>query len=450
MAVTYDQRILKGMEIAQNGQEVKRLDESRYKVKSQSGNGAYLVSLKDPEWTCECADYKFRHTLCKHIHSVNFSRTLRNSIITSQVTVPRTTETQLPDECPYCKTDTEIVKRGTRKIQRGLTQLFWCKSCKRRFVADQGFTRRKASPHAITASMDLFFKGISVRKISDHLKQFYGLKVNASTVLRWIQAYIELMKQYANKIAPEVSETWHADETMLNVNGKWRWLWNLMDSESRFLISSRLTQTRKDHEARNLLLEGYRVAGKAPAQVITDGLPSYSSAMIDSLRMKGTKHIRKPRFVDLTNNNRIERLHGSMKDRTKVMRAFDSDATAQQTMKGFQVYYNFIRPHMGLNGYTPAEVANVQVELGENKWRGMIDASVEARNRPPRAPIESAKYRRRMAVGVIRKFRQTKNSKNRLRWLQGQMAYLRSKGLTELELDEILKQECAEELAWLL
>lgn len=46
-------------------------------------------------------------------------------------------------------------------------------------------------------------------------------------------------------------------------------------------------------------------------------------------------------------------------------------------MDGFMHYYNFIRPHEGLNGYTPAEIAGLDVGLGQNKWKGLIKKSVE-------------------------------------------------------------------------
>ncbi len=229
----------------------------------------------------------------------------------------------------------------------------------------------KANPQIITASLDLFFKGVSLRKIADHVKQFYNVKVNNSTVLRWIQRYTELMDSYASDLVPQVSGKWHADETVENVNGKNRWLWNLMDSESRFLIASRLTKGRTDVDARNLFLDGLDRTKKAPETIVTDGLVSYANAYDQTLRYKGAKHIRKPRFIDLANNNRIERLHSTMRERTKVMRGFDSDPTANETMQGYRMYYNFIRPHMALKDKTPAEVAGIRVD-GENKWLTLI------------------------------------------------------------------------------
>ncbi len=36
-----------------------------------------------------------------------------------------------------------------------------------------------------------------------------------------------------------------------------------------------------------------------------------------------------------------------------------------------QVYHNLVRPHMGLEGKTPAEAAGIQVR-GDNKWLTII------------------------------------------------------------------------------
>jgi putative transposase len=65
----------------------------------------------------------------------------------------------------------------------------------------------------------------------------------------------------------------------------------------------------------------------------------------------------------------MERMNGEVRDREKVMR--DLKNTDSPILKGIQVYHNFIKPHMGLNGKTPAEVAGIKVE-GENKWQTII------------------------------------------------------------------------------
>jgi hypothetical protein len=47
-----------------------------------------------------------------------------------------------------------------------------------------------------------------------------------------------------------------------------------------------------------------------------------------------------------------------------------------QIIDGFKIYYNFIRPHQALNGLTPAEMANLNLNLGQNKWLSLIQQSV--------------------------------------------------------------------------
>ena len=46
-------------------------------------------------------------------------------------------------------------------------------------------------------------------------------------------------------------------------------------------------------------------------------------------------------------------------------------------VKGHQLYYNFIRPHEGLNGYTPAHFANIYLNLGNKKWESLLQKSIK-------------------------------------------------------------------------
>jgi transposase-like protein len=82
-----------------------------------------------------------------------------------------------------------------------------------------------------------------------------------------------------------------------------------------------------------------------------------------------------PRFIDSTNNNLVERLNGTVREREKVMRGFKKEESAQQILEGFRAYYNFIRKHQSLNGKTPAETANINLGLERNRWMDLIKKS---------------------------------------------------------------------------
>ncbi|MFZ2471462.1 MAG: hypothetical protein WAW52_05905 [Methanothrix sp.] len=66
-------------------------------------------------------------------------------------------------------------------------------------------------------------------------------------------------------------------------------------------------------------------------------------------------------------------MNGTIREREKIMRRIKVDDTPIIPMN--KIYYNFIRPHMGLRGATPAEAAGVGID-GENKWKNLLKASL--------------------------------------------------------------------------
>lgn len=50
----------------------------------------------------------------------------------------------------------------------------------------------------------------------------------------------------------------------------------------------------------------------------------------------------------------MERLNGEMRDREKTMRGLKVDTSI---LKGYEIFHNYLRPHMGLGNKTPSEAA---------------------------------------------------------------------------------------------
>ncbi len=73
MTQTLTTREERGQTIAKSSNQIDRVDDCLYVVKSQSGNGDYAVTKVDDEWVCQCPDNTYRHVECKHIHAVKFS-----------------------------------------------------------------------------------------------------------------------------------------------------------------------------------------------------------------------------------------------------------------------------------------------------------------------------------------------------------------------------------------
>jgi transposase-like protein len=360
-------RVMRGQEIAKVEGQISRLDDSTYRVNSQSGHGLYtIVNGGKNGWRCSCPDHMYREVKCKHIWAVEFSLKLRAEVQENVVIEPIAV-----NACIYCQSP-RIVKNGLRHNKYGDIQVFQCNSCGRDFTINFGFERMKHNPHAVTTAMQLYFSGESLRNTSRSL-QMMGVEVSYQTVWNWIAKYTALMEKYLDKITPQVSSTWRADELYVKIKGNMKYVFAMMDDETRFWIAQEVANTKDTHDARHLFQMAKERAGKRPQILITDGLRSYRDAWLKEFRtsrqVDSTVHIREITFKGKHNNNKMERLNGEIRDREKVTRNLKTDDSPILT--GLQIYHNYVRGHMGLNGRTPADLAGIQVD-GEDKWLTLI------------------------------------------------------------------------------
>ena len=70
-----------------------------------------------------------------------------------------------------------------------------------------------------------------------------------------------------------------------------------------------------------------------------------------------------------SNNNRVERLNGTLRERVKVLRGWKTHKSA--IAEGQRIYYNFVKPHQALDGKTPAEKVGIKLDC-KNKWQKML------------------------------------------------------------------------------
>ena len=365
MNVMMTSRETRGLAIAQTENQINRVEKSFYVVQSQSGNGEYAVTMVDGEWICECPDNKFRHVKCKHIWAVEFSLELKE-----QVKKDTVIEQIAISECIFCHS-ANIKKYGVRHNKSGDIQRFLCVSCGKTFSINIGFERMKHNPQAITTAMQLYFSGESLRNTQKSLR-LLGVEVSHKTVYMWIKKYVGLMEKYIEKLRPNVSDTWRADELWVKFKGDMKYVFAIMDDETRYWIAQEVAESKYKHDARKLFQLAKKVTEKKPMTLVTDGLRAYQDAYkkeFRTLRKPRTEHIRHIKIRGDMNNNRMERLNGEIRDREKVMRGLKKKDTP--ILKGYQIFHNYIREHEGLEGKTPAEACGIRVE-GKNKWVTLI------------------------------------------------------------------------------
>lgn len=384
------ERQVRGLAIVSIGDQIKRINKLRYRVKSQSDDskwyeiekkyGRNLGGRREGRWTCTCPDFQSRHLVCKHVYATIYSKELGKKIVSQDVIGSITIQSPKESiECTKCKSE-QVIKDGRRYNKSGLIQKYLCHNCGYRFIINVGFEHSKKNPKIICAAIDLYFKGVSLRKVADHIRLFYGVGVANTSVLRWVQRFADVVSPFVNRLTPpHLSGIYHVDEMFVHVRredmarGHYQWLWNLMDDITRFWISSKISQRREVEDARAVFRDA-KDKTMTPKAIIHDGLQSYDEAYQKEYFTRRNPRVKNIRSISVRNqglNSRIERLNGTMRDREKVMRGMQTAESAQKIIEAMRIHYNFCREHSKL-GKTPAEQAGIKLDLGQNKIENLI------------------------------------------------------------------------------
>jgi transposase-like protein len=261
-----------------------------------------------------------------------------------------TTEQNNEVKCKYCGED-GAVKFGTYKgVQR-----YWCKVCQRKFKADDTTFHMKTDTNLVSSALNMYYEGMPIRAIRRNLLQEHQLAPSTATIYEWIQKYTQYATDSVKDTHPEVGDVWIADETVLKIDGKNVWLWDIIDYKTRFLLATRLSQTRTGKDAQMLMSRALKMAGKSPKAIVTDKLKSYLDVDYGNTEHRQGGIARSGE----DNTQMIERFHGTLKQRTKVMRGLKNFETALDFTEGWLVHYNYLRPHESLQDKTPAQVSGI-------------------------------------------------------------------------------------------
>ena len=124
-----------------------------------------------------------------------------------------------------------------------------------------------------------------------------------------------------SKLTPQVSDTWRADELFLKVKGNMKYLYALMDDQTRFWIAQEVADTKNTADVRPLFQHGQQIAEKQPKTLITDGAPNFHEAYLQEFytnrKLDRTEHIREIRLAGKVHNNKMERMNGELRDRER-------------------------------------------------------------------------------------------------------------------------------------
>lgn len=282
--------------------------------------------------------------------------------------------------CPFCNKE-NIKRDGKRKTKnRGLIQRYKCRECKKRFILDDGFFRMRNHPNKITCAIDLFYRGVSTRKVQEHFHAFYPHNSDHSTILRWIRKYAKIISNFTDNLKIQTGKEIQVDEMEYKTKKRKSWFIDCIDTETRFMVSSDYVQSRGDGELKNVIKKAKDKTDNQLRIVTTDGFPAYTNIVKKvfgydkHLRQFNVEHNQVNARRGEGFNYKIERLHNSIRERTKVFREFKRLESAKDLMKGYEIFYNFIRVHQAI-GKCPYELATNIKFKDKNKWLELIQLS---------------------------------------------------------------------------
>ena len=373
-------RTKKGIQIISE-KNIRKITANHYVVDSQSQDKIYHVrklSASDV-WICECADFHYRLRTkddkhCKHIISCQIL----------QDTIKKEKKIEIVDTnhakaCPKCYSTT-IKKNGFRKLKDQVKrQRYCCSQCNYKFVLnDSSFLSMRINPQIITECLNLVMNGMSYRNIARHVYATHQVKISHVSIKRWIKKYTYVIKDYVETFYPNVSDVWSLDEMVLNVKntkktgkGFHDWLWSIIDPKTRFLIATEVSKRREINDAKKIITSAKRLTMNDPNYILTDCLNSYQKAIRDEFENR-TAHIKTKSLKEGFVNRPIERYHNEIRERLKARRGLGNDKSAQTFSELLKINHNFVKPHQGLDGKTPAQAANIDLNLGDNKYLDLI------------------------------------------------------------------------------
>lgn len=243
------------------------------------------------------------------------------------------------------------------------------------------------TPQKITCALDLFYRGLSTRDVQSHFSAFFPHNSDHTTILRWIRKYSIKISQFTDTLKVNSGGYVEMDEMEYHRRKSHKakrgidknWFIDSIDVKTRFMISSKFAKHRSKKEIKQVL-EELKNKTENVKIVTTDGLTAYENIVNKTFgynKKLGKYNV----FHNKVNASKgegfniwVERMHGSIRQRTKTFRGLHGSVkSANALFKGIQIYYNFIKKHEALKDKTPSEVAIPHLRFETlNRWLELI------------------------------------------------------------------------------
>jgi len=165
-----------------------------------------------------------------------------------------------------------------------------------------------------------------------------GLRVDHSTIYRWIQAYSPQLDKRCRRHLRPSSNSWRVDEVYVKVKGEGKWLYRAVDKHGDtldFLLSAKRDTTAAKRFFRKTL---NAPNSQTPCTINVDQHAAYPPAFATLQQAKTlpqSSELRQNKYL----NNVIEQDHRFLQKLIKPGLGFKSFNTARRTIKGYEAMH---------------------------------------------------------------------------------------------------------------
>lgn len=231
--------------------------------------------------------------------------------------------------------------------------------------------------------------GLPLRKTAALMFDVHGVKISHQTIANYRDAVAPRIKPFVDRYPYELGGSFCGDETYIKIKGVWNYIFFFFDATKKIILSYRVRKNR-DYQSAILAVNDVLVKfAEIPKNLnlITDGNPIYLLAQ-QWFAQHGI-NFDVTQVIGLTNDDPIsaeyrplkqiiERLNRTFKGNYKPTTGYGADFGAISSVTLFVAYFNFLRPHAGLDGRIPAVIPELEnLPNMPAKWIKLIKMSEE-------------------------------------------------------------------------
>ena len=377
----YETVFARGMQMVEKRQirAVDCTEGHEWRVPSQTRKGLWhTVRCTEDGWSCTCEAYAKGHQVCDHVIAAFLVGAALERAPPEGSEIP-----DLPERwCRFCGC-TDCAHVEYRTLKRMLrwgdaeTSRYRCRRCGRKFVDRPGFEGLHYSDRVVLSALGRVAEAESPAAAARTLKNDGMADVSGRTVQRWAEKYSALVDAFTSMLKlPHGIGAMSVDEKHFKRRGVGWYQFETISVKSRYVISHDTAKDKLNYDATSLFRRAVERAGK-PLVLLSDKLRGFGIGhrnVMETDSRSYTLHFAKAAVNKKhAHNNRHERRNGAKADRMANTRGFNSNNPALLILN--ILHHNFWRPHMGLNGKTPAEVEGIIIP-GDNKLHTLIRCAV--------------------------------------------------------------------------